>query len=160
MAQFHPEQVRRIWQRVQSGPAYEEGGMLPAKIDSNPNIYPLVSREIYGKVMLLQLVGRFSGRNGAVLRKMAKQEHSHAAILRGMCALKEEQVPTVPIPKQPALSTPALLRRCYSQVLQNLREYENRTDDPQFGDIFQKMAEQEKAHCRVLLALMGSFSTL
>lgn len=158
MAQFHPEQVRRIWQRVQSGPAYEAREAMPVKTDSG--IYSLVSREIHGKAMLLQLSGRFSGRNREALRKMAKQEHSHAAILRGMCVLTEEKVPAIPMPKQPSLSTAALLQRCYSQTLQNLREYENRTEDRQFGDVFQKMAEQEKEHCRILLALMGSFSAL
>ena len=156
MEQFNSEQVRRIWNRVQSGAAYAPSGAEPKERDVCLNLSEMIAREAMGKAMFMQLAGRFPGKNGVMLRQMAKQEQSHSAILRGICKIAAESPPAVKIPQLTATPTPILLRRCYGQCLQNLSEYEKRASDPQFGGTFERMAQQEQEHCRILLALLGS----
>ena len=159
MEQFNSEQVRRIWKRVQSGAAYEPSAPVPKERDVYLNLPEMIAREAMGKAMFMQLAGRFPGKNGAMLRQMAKQEHSHSSILRGICKISAENSPAMKLPKLTATPTPILLRRCYGQSLQNLSEYEKRASDPQFGGTFERMAQQEQEHCRILLALLGSLPT-
>lgn len=156
MKQFDQEQVRRIWQRVQSGAAYEPAAAPVSKADSGMNLRELIACELAEKENFLYLSKGFHGNNAAVLRQMAKQTQAHAAILRGICTMTENEPPMVRIPKSFSLSMGVLLRRCYGQTLQMLSEYEKRTSDPQFGSVFQKLAEHKQNHCRILLALLGS----
>ncbi len=156
MERFHPEQVRKIWQRVQSGPAYEPSTVPQRQTQGNTKFGELIHREIIKKGMFLQLSHRFSGKNAAILRQMAQQARSHEAILRGICTMTEGAPPSLPIPKPTHIPTRVLLQRCYRQTLQSLSECEQRESDPQFGSIFHKMALQQQEHCRILLALLGS----
>jgi len=156
MKQFQPEQVRKIWQRVQSGAAYQPTSAPVSMEDSKATMRGLILRELEIKSCLIQLSGMFSGKNAAVLRQLARQTQSHAAILRGICAISEGNTPPLRSGKPAAASTGALLRRCYGQILQSLSEYESRSLDPRFGSTFQKLTEQKNHHCRILLALLGS----
>lgn len=160
MAYFDSEQVRKIWQRVQSGSAYEPTAVPTDQAHTGLHLRDLIAREMTKKAMLLQLSGRFHGKNAAILRQMAMQAQSHAAILRGICAMTEGNAPIIQNPPSPAASTAVLLRRCYGQSLQSLSEYAQKKSDPQFGSTYQKMAEQEKAHCRTLLTLLGNLPAL
>lgn len=159
MKQFDQEQVRRIWQRVQSGAAYEPTKTAESKAEAGWNLRDLIVYEMMEKETFLYLAKGLGGKNAAILRQMAKQAQSNAAILRGIGTMTEGKSPMVRLPKFTALSMGALLRRSYGQTLQLLAEYEKRASDPQFGSVFQKLKEQKQNHCRVLLALLGSFST-
>ena len=159
MKQFDQEQVRRIWQRVQSGVAYEPTKTAAGKTEAEWNLRELIVYEMMEKETFLYLAKGLGGKHAAVLRQMAKQAQSNAAILRGMGAMTEGKAPMVRLPKFTALSIGALLRRSYGQTLQLLAEYEKRALDPQFGSVFQKLKEQKQNHCRILLALLGNFSS-
>lgn len=156
MERFHSDQVRKIWQRVQSGMAYTPEPAPPAEMYTGTGIPELIARGQAEQVMLLQLSGQFSGKNREILRQMAKKAQSHTAILRGICAITEGALPKLQSPKPKNAPTAVLLRRCYGHCLQSLSEYTQRENDPQYGSTFQHMAEQEKNHCRILLALLGS----
>ena len=159
MDRFHPEQVRKIWQRVQSGPAYEPSAVPRRQTEATTDFRELIRREMMKTGMLLQLSRRFSGKNTVILRQMAQQTQSHQAILRGICTMTEGVPPSLPIPKPANIPTRVLLQRCYGQTLQSLSEYEQRESDPQFGSTFHKMTLQQQEHCRILLALLGSISS-
>lgn len=154
MERFHSEQVRKIWQRVQSGAAY-----MPepaSSFETYTGIPELIAREQAEQMMLMQLSGRFSGKNREILRQMAKNAQSHTAILRGICAITEGSLPRLQGPKPKNAPTAVLLRRCYGYCLQSLSEYTRRENDPQYGPAFQHIAEQKKNQCRILLSLLGT----
>lgn len=158
MERFHPEQVRKIWQRVQSGPAYETADTPRRQTEAAANLGELIQREMIKKGMFLQLSRRFQGKNAEMLRKMAQQTRSYEAILRGICTMTEGVLPRLPVPKPVNVPTRVLLQRCYGQTLQSLSEYGQWESDPRFGSTFHKMALQQQEHCRILLALLGSIS--
>ena len=73
MKQFDQEQVRRIWQRVQSGAAYEPTKAAESKAGSGWNLRELIAYEMMEKESFLFLAKGMGGKNAAVLRQMAKQ---------------------------------------------------------------------------------------
>ena len=39
--------------------------------------------------------------------------------------------------------------------MRSLKEYEALMDDPEYGHVFARLAEQEREHCRTLLEMIG-----
>ena len=35
-------------------------------------------------------------------------------------------------------------------------QYEGRSSDPEYGQVYARLAEQEKEHCRIILELIGN----
>ena len=147
MEQFDREKAKRVWQRVQ-------GTSTPEPVPGH-DLQELIVRESQDAAVYLHLSRRIPGRDGAALRQLYEQEQSHAAILRGICALTTGYRPGVSAPQPENGPVEVLLRRCYGREMQALSEYERRCEDPQYGAVFRKMAEQEQAHCRILLEILG-----
>lgn len=145
MEQIDEALARRVWQRVQ--------GHEPSEIDPAA-LTALMGQELTDAAALLSLGRRLGGR-GADAWKLARQCQQHAGCLRGICSLMTGTAPeaSVPIPaEEPAQAT---LRKCYVNFLGRIRAYEARSKDPDFGPVFQQMAQAESALCPILLALAG-----
>ena len=150
MREFDRETVRKIWQRVQAdhpdSPLIRQTGSLSEWIAWEQSFADLYRR----------IAGKMSGQNAYKLRQLARQEQLHAGHLKGICVMTEGNCPKiqpVPIPKAPVS---VLLRQCYGEKLRIMAEYEKRTSDGQFGEIFHSMLWQEQEQCRFLLQLMGT----
>ncbi len=147
METIDPVKAAKVWQRVhpQEDAAPREQG-LPA----------LIAQEWTDAATYLQLSRRFQGKEGALLRKMYEQEQAHTACLKGIYTLLTGTHPSVRAVPLPHEETETLLRRCYGREMQCLAQYEQRAGDPEFGQVFSRLAEQEREHCRMLLELLGS----
>ena len=79
------------------------------------------------------------------------------ACLKGIYTLQGTGRPEVPAP-QPMEKAPVstMLRRCYGREMRCLARYEARVSDPEYGQIFARMAQQEKEPCRLILELLGT----
>lgn len=125
--------VKQVWQRVQ-----ESAGSLQ-------------ERQSIQK-LLEQLKG-----DAAFLRRhpggqtLAEELEEQAAVLLGLQALATGQPPKAPL-HTPA---PTHLRQCYAHSTDRLKEYLLRTADPQFGPVYQSLANRTQAHCLHLAALIG-----
>ena len=154
MDRFDSEQVRKVWQRVQ-GNKTEVHTSFPEK---NPSLAlsEAISREQSCAAMYVLLTKKMPDNVRNRISQLAKEERSHAAALRGICAVTEGGCPDIrPLPAENA-PIPVLLRRCYGQKLQAMAEYEKRVSDPRHGSIFQKLLEQEQNQCRILLQMIGN----
>lgn len=154
MEQFQPEQVRRIWQRVQNR-EHNQPENQTAERTVCRGTQELYAGEIADSTLLFRLSKYFSGQNAARLRKIAREDQSHAALIRGICTMTEGRVAAARQGIEKGRPV-VLLQRCYGRKMQRISEYESRASDPQYGHAFQKMAEQEHAHCRILLSIIGS----
>ena len=148
MEQFDREKAKRVWQRVQ-------GTLTPDSVPGH-DLQELIVRESQDAAVYLHLSRRIPGRDGAALRQLYEQEQSHAAILRGICALTTGYRPGVSAPQPENGPVEVLLRRCYGREMRCLAQYESRSADPEYGQIFARMAQQEREHCRQILELLGS----
>ena len=147
MPSIDPEKAARVWQRVR---ADTDMGLVPQ------DLLALIAEEQNDATTYLHLSRRFQGSRGLLLREMAQQEQTHAACLKGIYTLITGTRPVVRA--QPVIrEAPELtLRRCYSREMQCLSRYEAKSADAQYGQVFARLAQQEREHCRLILELLGS----
>ena len=146
METIDPAKAARVWQRVtgDTPPENREKGLLA-----------LIAQEWTDAATYLQLSRRISGRDSVLLRKMYEQEQAHTACLKGIYTLITGTHPTVrPIPA-PHEPPEAALRRCYGREMQCLAQYEARSGDLEYGQVFSRLADQERAHCHLILEIIG-----
>lgn len=137
----------RVWQRVQGNVA----------ADPTQGLGGMIAEEWADAALYLSLSKRVQGNAAAILRKIGQEEQSHMACLKGIYTLQGNGRPDVPSPPpvdRAPIST--LLRRCYGREMRCLAQYESRANHPEYGQIFARMAQQEREHCRLLLELLGS----
>ena len=137
----------RVWQRVQGNVAD----------DPTQGLGGMIAEEWADAAIYLSLSKRVQGNAAAILRKIGQEEQSHMACLKGIYTLQGNGRPDVP-PPPPVDRAPigTLLRRCYGREMRCLAQYESRANHPEYGQIFARMAQQEREHCRLLLELLGS----
>ena len=148
MNHFDPEKAARVWQRVQGSNADSaavglQGLLMRAAGDAQ--VYQSLSR-------------RYTGKASHILQQMAQQEQSHIACLKGICTLVRGAAPSFPVSPLPADTPETALRKCYRSALQSLAEYEARSSDPDYGQVFSQLAQQKRTHCVHILSLLGSLS--
>ena len=137
----------RVWQRVQGEAA------------ANPThgLQGLIAEEWADAAIYLSLSRRVQGNAANMLRKIGQEEQSHMACLKGIYALQGTGKPDIPAPP-PLDKAPVsvILRRCYGREMRCLAQYESRSSDPEYGQVYARMAQQEREHCRLILELLGS----
>lgn len=145
MEKIDPAKAARVWQRVQEKPmeGREEG------------LQELIFEEWTDAATYLQLSRRFQGKKAAILRKLYQDEQSHAACLKGIYTLLTGNRPVVKnLPPQQG-DAAQILRRCYGREMRCLARYESRSSDPEYGQVFARLAQQEREHCHLILELLG-----
>ena len=147
MEKIDPAKAARVWQRVQeksAAPSREEG------------LQELIFEEWTDAATYLLLSRKFQGKNSAVLKKMYQQEQAHAACLKGIYTLITGTRPVVKALPPQQEDPEKTLRRCYGREMRCLAQYEARCDDPEYGQVFARLAQQEREHCRLVLELLGN----
>ena len=147
MEKYDPEAAARVWQRVQGkDPQNEDLNSLPA----------MIAGEWQDAATYLRLSRQFTGKEAGFLRKMFEEEQSHAACLKGIYTLLTGQRLAIHTPSVPQEPVSAALRRCYGREMQCLAQYERWAAHREYGPVFARMAQQEKAHCAAILEILGN----
>lgn len=148
MNTFDQQKAARVWQRVQeSKPA--------PKTDRVDNLQELIMNEWTAAATYQQLSRQVQPKDAAVLQRLSREEHSHGACLRGMYNLITGEKCEVHMPQLQKEPLERTLRRCYGLEMRSLKEYEAKCDDPEYGHVFARIAEQKREHCMALLGLIG-----
>lgn len=147
MEQIDPQKAQRVWQRVRG----EEPANAPLTA-----LQSLAAAEWTQASAYLLLSRQMQGEEKELLRKLSRQEREHGACLRGIHAMATgEPLSARGVP--PEAQTPeAVLRKCYSRTLRAAGEYEKRSTDPEYGCVFEELARQERAACRMILQILGN----
>ncbi|MBE7001426.1 MAG: hypothetical protein E7421_01840 [Ruminococcaceae bacterium] len=147
MDTYDKAKAARVWQRVQGAVATNPTQGLPG----------LIAEEWTDAAIYLALSRRVPGNGGMILKKIGQEEQAHMACLKGIYTLQGTGRPDIPSPP-PVERAPVgvMLRRCYGREMRCLAQYEARANDPEYGQIFARMAQQEREHCRQILELLGS----
>ena len=147
MERYDAQKAARVWQRVQ-GEQLQEA--------SAGELQEMLEEEWLDSATYLQLSRQFQGTIRETLQKMGKDEQTHAACLKGIYTLTTGGHPKVKNRQMPPESPQSILRRCYGREMRSLARYESKSRDPQYGQVFQRLAEQEREHCKMILELLGS----
>ena len=145
MERIDPAKAARVWQRVQEKPTEKR----------EQGLQELIFEEWTDAATYLQLSRRFQGKKAALLRKLYQDELSHAACLKGIYTLITGSRPVVKtLPPQQG-DAEQVLRRCYGREMRCLARYESRSSDPEYGQVFSRLAQQEREHCHLILEFLG-----
>ncbi len=146
MLSYDAEKASRVWERVHAGAeVLPQGQNLPA----------LIAAEQTDAATYLRLSQHFRGKDAAALRRLSEEEKAHGACLRGIYTLLTGEKAAIIPPAAGQETVAATLRRCYQREIRALSAYEQRSNDPEYGPVFAKLAAQEKEHCRIVLELLG-----
>ena len=146
MENYDKAKAARVWQRVQGA----------ATANPTQGLAGMIAEETADGAVYLSLSRRLQGPAANTLKKMSQDEQTHAACLKGMYTLQGQGRPDIPTPP-PVENAPVglLLRRCYGREMRCVAQYEARAEDPEYGQVFARMAQQEREHCRQILELLG-----
>ena len=139
------EKAARVWERVQPRPPLDPGQILG-----------LITAELEDAATYAQLAKQLPGAPAASLRRLYEQEQSHSACLKGIYSLITGTPPVIPQIQAQRGNPEAILRRCYGREMQSLAAYEAHSADPEYGQVFARLATQEREHCHILLTIIGS----
>ena len=150
MNPYDPQKAARVWQRVQQAQPQEQ------RPGSEDNLKELIMNEWEAAATYAQLARQLQQKEGAVLQRLSREEHAHGACLRGMYSLKAGEKCPVHMPKLGKEPPEVTLRRCYGLEMRSLKAYEAKCDDPEYGHVFAKLADQERENCMALLGILGA----
>ena len=145
METIDPKQAQRVWQRVRGSTPEEQAQQLEQMI-----LHQWEDAAVY-----LQLSRRCSGTQSAMLYQLFRQAHAQCSCLKGIYVMMTGDRPKLPAVNPPREPLGTALRGCYGRQMRELRLYEERAADPDYGYVFARMRDQKKAQCRVLLELIG-----
>ncbi len=147
---YDADKASRVWQRVRS-----VSTDTAAVTAVGHGLQGLIAQSLNQIDLYQQLCHRFSGPEHRLLLRMAQQEQSHCACLKGIGVLLRGAPPASRIPPQRVDSVAAGLQKCYRLALQSIAEYEVRSTDPEYGQVFSQMLQCKRAHCLHILELLG-----
>ena len=147
MNPYDPQKAARVWQRVHSA--------QPEAPRQEENLKELIMNEWIAASTYARLARQLGQKEGQLLQRLSREEHAHGACLRGIYSLKTGEkcaLKALKIENEPPELT---LRRCYGMEMRSLKEYEAKCEDPEYGHVYAKLAEQEREHCVALLGIIG-----
>ncbi len=148
---FDREMAKRVWERVQT--AQPEEPVLPVK--HTDELQNLIVEEWQGAEVYAQLARQLQGKQAAAMKQLYEQKKAQIACLKGIYRLIAGTAPVVhavtPKPEPMQLQ----LRKCYGRQMRCLARYEARANDPEYGPVYVRLANQNRNHCHTLLELLG-----
>ena len=140
----------RVWQRVHNK---EQESATPPCSESLP---ALILEQLQLSTVYQQLARQAGGQNGAAYMRLARQSRMQAVCLKGIVTLMNGHIPAPAVTPTQTSQPETLLRRCYGKELRLLKAYEGRHGDPEYGPVFDRMADRTREHCCTLLELIGT----
>ena len=140
---------------VNFSPEFQEYGTVRRWMEDGQDLSRLLLAERTAARTYTRLARQMNGEAGRRLEKMSREADAHAACLEGICLLVTGQVPEACPPPEQGGAPQSVLRRCYGSAMRTLVTYEARRDDPEYGPVFRRLAEQQQTHCKTILELIG-----
>lgn len=152
MEQIDREKAQRVWQRVQSR---QPAAQTAHASSLSPTPEGFVLEELTDGEVLLQLARQSKEPANGPLRQLAAQTQSRAGILRGICRLAGLTAPDqLPKPGRQD-NVPAVLRRLMGRLLRRLQEYRKLCDHPEFGPLYEGLAQSSRDSALSLAQVIG-----
>lgn len=139
MEHYDSQKAQRVWGRV-----WAEAP------DTLPHLQRILLSEMQAAADYRRLLRRFPE-----MRLILEQTRKSIACLRGILILTGGIPPTSIPPKQKEEPTDVMLRRCTGQCLKTAADLAACGNDPEYGCILARLAEQKQQQCTGLLELIG-----
>ena len=145
LEKFDPNRELQVWQRVTEG--FRTG---------DSNIRPLLLMAWESASVYRHLLGILPGKQRERMKKLQEQAMRSVESLKGIQTMSGQPAGYLrpqPVPKEPARR---LLEKNFHRCGQLMTEYTARTLDPEYGVVYQGLADREREMGLVLAELIGS----
>ena len=145
MEKFDPNRELQVWQRVTEG--FRTG-------DSDIRSLLLAAWE--SASVYRHISGLLSGKQRERMKKLQLQAMRSAEALKGICAMSGQSAGTLrpqPVSKEPVRR---LLEKSFHHCGRLMTEYTARALDPEYGVVYQQLADREREAGMLLTELIGS----
>lgn len=145
LKKLDPNQELQVWQRVMGGPQ-----------PGNEDIRPLLLTAWESAAVYRHLTGLLPGKQRERVRMLQEKAMGAVEALKGIQAMSAHpagKLQPPPIPKEPARR---LLEKSFHRSRWLMTEYTARTPEPEFGVVYQGLADREREAGLVLAQLIGS----
>lgn len=139
------EQERKIWQRVTGGMRQE-----------NCDIRPLLLAATENAAVFGHLAGLLSGKPRERMRGLRELAGRTLDGLKGIQAMSGYPAGDLRPPLIPREPARRLLEKSYHRSRQLITEYTARMTDPEYGVVYQTLADRERETAAVLAEVIGS----
>ena len=103
-----------------------------------------------------ELARCFQGWQSQALFNMARESRAQGTCLAGILTLVTgEEYRPAPVPADTGILS-ARLKKAYRRALGLLSDCEAWAADPEYGPVFQRLAQRQQNHCRKILEIIGS----
>ena len=143
----------RVWQRVRGK---QEGSDMPVLQRDNLKSLILTTQENTAALRNLQL--QLIGKQWEGLRRLENESMKLTHSLRGLCALRGENVKLTPL-TAPRDQSRRALEKCFHRSRRLWDEMDRRSDDPEFSMVFRLLRDRCAEHCLTLTELLGKLET-
>lgn len=146
MENMDSQTQNQIWQRV----------FAPMQPPPREDLLPLLTQAVETMGASRMLAGMLQGTSRQLANRLYESLRENALCLRGICRLSgrsEGKFCTMPAEKEPAKR---LLTTCYHRCRRAMAEYTARSADPEYGAVYQKMAQREGEHCCLIAQILGN----
>ena len=139
------EMEHRVWQRV----------MAERDPEKNSGLKALAMDSMEAAQRYKKMAAGSSGKGRELAGNLWEAERKILHVLKGLYFLQEgERLRCPPLP-QPECSGEKGKIRCYYSARRTYTEYLSRAAEPDWGVVFQSLAEMQKRQCVQLAQLMG-----
>lgn len=138
------EQERKVWQRVTAGPQ-----------PGNADIRPLLLSAWESAAVFRHLTGLLTGKQRERIRELQEDARRSVDALKGIQTMSGNpagKLQPPPIPKEPVRR---LLEKSFYRSLRLMTEYTARALDPEYGVVYQALADREREAAMILAELVG-----
>lgn len=145
MEERNSYQEQEVWQRV----------FAPPRNSAGEDLRRLQLEAMELAAAYRHLSGTMAGRSREKVRGLYRGAKDNVACLQGLGRLSgagSGKTKTMPVPN---MAAEKLLELCYHKTRRTMTEYTARSMEPEFGEVFRKMAQREGEHCVVLAELLG-----
>lgn len=142
MSKMDEELERSVWSRVREQ-------------EAQPALQPLAVAERSAAAMYLMLSRMMQGRKKELLRQLYHREQIHCRYLCGISVARNGKNLSIRTGAPEVTTAENSLRRCYASTLQAMAHYRARSQDPEYGHLFERLAREEAENCAMILEILG-----
>ena len=144
MEKLDPNRELQVWQLVAAGPKPEGG-----------DIRPLLLAAAESAAVYRHLMGLLTGKSRERIKTLYRGAWRSLEALKGIQLMSGHPAGNLRTPPIPRELPRRLLEKSFHRALGQMTEYTARTLDPEFGVIWQGLADRERETVMILAELIG-----
>ena len=147
MEKLDPNRQLQVWQRVAAGPQPQGGDLRPMLLNAAETV-----------AVYRHLLGQMQGKPRQQIKQLLQMAQNTLHCLRGIQSMSGYPAGNLRTPPVPKELPRRLLEKSFHRAGRQIAEYTARTLDPEFGTVWQGLADREREAVMLLAQMIGEMA--